>query len=403
MADLEFPKNTSLSTKETAGSINKTSKANTDKIIKAIQIAMMANAQATADEWHKKDRVKGIAKAGVEKKLDKIGNNIKRAVSPVIKGLKEVGEKVIDSTKSAISDTYTEVFGSGTLAESIKSTIGTSLKKINDTLVNIGSWLSKKGGKWLKNALVYTMLFFKWLKKFLTGYMLFKAISGIAKMAWGGITGTLSLGGDLLKSIAAKLAGSAATTALVSGIKSLFAGATVKTFISSLLSFLGKGTLYAAILAALGWAGGNTIDTAGKELKFREIDNKIENNELYIPEAYQKPGESIREYKERIIEEGNRRLEVKEASDKDRYENWIKQYPKLASDLGFNKPWWGQDDDKNGWKDYNEDRFEEFKEAIRNINKGIDNKLTQSISDEAKMEVLKNKSILKNAAGVSST
>ena len=401
MADLEFPKNTSSSTKETAESINKTSKANTDKIIKAIQIAMMANAQTTADEWYKKDRAKGITEAKAEQKLDKIGSSIKKAVSPVVKGLKEVGEKVVDSTKSAISDTYTEVFGSGTLAESIKTTIGASLKRINDTLTNIGGWLLKKGGKWLKNTLVYTMLFFGWLKKFLMKSMLFKAIGGIAKMAWGGITGVLSFGGDLLSSIAKQLVGKATADALLVGVKNMVKGLTWEALIGALAKLL-----VPIAAAALGWNiydQLNTPENVIAENRRKEVDrinNLTDADRIKSGLTEEQWEEGIRREKARAERYLNANID--EAAKSEQYNEWIKQYPNLMRKIlpdGFLTR------DRNGddVADYTSSRYNKAKEAIQS-QYGISNdQINDRLIELKNNEELKNKSVLKNAAGVSST
>ena len=425
MANLEFPKNISSSTntmyaKENTESINKTSKANTDKIIKAIQIAMIANAQATADEWYKKDRAKDITKLGVEQKLDKIGNNIKKSVSPITKGLKEVGERVVDSTKSAISDTYTEVFGSGALAETIKSTIGVTLKKINDSLVNIGGWLLKHGGKWLKNILVYSVLFFSWLKKFLMKSMLFKAIGGIAKMAWGGITSTLNLGGDLLGSIAKQLVGKASADALLGGIKNMVKGVSGAAFMGAIAKVIGGSLLAAGFGAALGYGLGNMQNShdagmAASRILRGEGDNKdratvaayLGNNRKNLTdkeiELFEK---ALSQYDEKNIGNLNNFTklsdqlkshgwDISSTSTEQLYNDLLKLFPKEGKSAGLEKGWFNSDKNKDGFKDYDIDRYHKLLHEIYKTNQ---DGLPQSVVEE-----LKRKSTLKNAAGVSST
>ncbi len=425
MADLEFPKNTSSSTnttsaKETAESINKTSKANTDKIIKAIQIAMMANAQAIADEWYKKDKAKSIAKAGAEQKLDKIGGNIKKAISPIAEGLKEVSEKVVNSTKSAISDTYTEVFGSGALAETIKTTIGTSLKKINEALANIGEWLFKKGGKWLKNVLMYSILFFGWLKKFLMKSMLFKAIGGIAKMAWGGIKGTLSLGGDLLGSIAKQLVGKATVDALLGGIKNMVKGVSGTAFIGALAKVIGGSLLAAGFGAALGYGLGNMQNShdagmAASRILRGEGDNKdratvaayLENNrknlndkeiELFekaLSQYDEKNTRNLNNFAKLSDQLKSHGWDISSTSTEQLYNDLLKLFPKEGKSAGLEKGWLNSDKNKDGFKDYDIDRYHKLLQEIYKTNQ---DGLPQSVIEE-----LKRKSTLKNTAGVSST
>lgn len=420
MADLEFPKNTSSSTKETAESINKTSKANTDKIVKAIQIATMANAQATADKWYKKDRAKGIAKADVEQKLDKIGGGIKNAISPITKGLKEIGEKVVDSTKSAVSDTYTEVFGSGILAESIKSTIGTSLKKINDTLTNIGSWLWKKGGTLLKNTLISSLLFFKWLKNFLKKSLIFKAFSSLFQLIGGGIKGLFNFGGDLLKSIATRLVSSAAVSALTSGIKKLIAGLTASAFMPILAGalaftiggYLGKNIsewIYgkydknsaykdAAEIVQAGKITGD-VDRARVLRYYEDNVNNLndEDKELFkraidiIKKDYNVEA-SIRLSKVQLMDSllASRGVNVSNISAQNRYEELIKAFPTEAKSAKLESRFGRYDKDNSGYDDFNNERFNNLMSEI----------LKQNSSEIGE---LKRKSTLKNSAGVSST
>ena len=401
MANLEFPKNTNTaSNKENVESINKTSKANTDKIIKAIQIAMMANAQATADEWYKKDRAKGIAKADAEQKIDSIGNNIKKAMSPITDGLKEIGSKVADSVKSATDNVYTEVFGSGLIAESIKNALGKTLKKISDSLSFIGEWLFKKGGNLIKKILVGSLVFFGWLKKFLMKSMLFKAIGSIAKMAWSGITGTLSLGGDLIGAIAAKLVGTAAWKALTSGVThlgELFKGLTLKGILKSIGEFLaslipkGVAGALAGIVTAL------TPTPAGDPDEMRYIGalNRGEIDKNTTMEEWRETDKAKQDdYKKNVLPKIQKQEE-------ESYNKWLKEYPTIANEL-FKKRWL-IDADKNddGYRDYNSERYNTFKTLVENPNNQIllDN---YDLSKESREE-LKNKSILKNAAGVSST
>lgn len=424
MADLEFPKNTSStntsSAKETAESINKTSKANTDKIIKAIQIAMIANARATADEWYKKDKAKSIAKAGAEQKLDKIGSNIKKAVSPIAKGLQEVGEKVVNSTASTISDTYTEVFGSGALAETIKTTIGASLKKINEALANIGEWLFKKGGKWLKNVLTYSILFFGWLKKFLMKSMLFKAIGGIAKIAWKGIEGVFNLGGDLLGSIAKQLVGKATADALLGGIKNMVKGLTASAFMPILagaLAFAIGGWLGKKIS---GWLfnkfdknsaykdaakivqAGKVTDDVDKAQVLRYYEENVNNLEDEDKELFKRAIDIIKDdYKVEAASRlsniqlldsllASRGVDVSNISAQNRYEEVIKAFPSAAKSAKLESRFGRYDKDNSGYDDFNNERF----------NKLMSEVLKQNSSE---IEELKHKSTLKNTAGVSST
>ena len=417
MANLEFPKNTNTtSSKENVESINKTSKANTDRIIKAIQVAMVANAQATADEWYKKDRAKGIAKADAEQKIDNIGNNIKKAMSPITNGLKEIGSKVADSVKSATDSVYTEVFGSGLIAESIKNVLGKTLKKISDSLTFIGEWLFKKGGNLLKKILVGTLVFFGWLKKFLMKSMLFKAIGGIAKMAWKGIESTISLGGDLIGAIASKLVGSAAVSALVSGIKSLTAGLTATAF----MGVLAKALLAAGFGAALGagiaqrkfeWdAGmaaadifkgeGDNVDRATVEAYLKENRKNMTPKEI---ELYEKAlSKYDTESKNNLVGFENLRKQLAANGwdiDKDTteelYNGFLKLFPQAGKNAGLEKGLFNSDKNKDGFKDFDNDRYHKLLPEIY--------KITQNGLPQSAIEALKNKSVLKNAAGVSST
>ena len=353
-----------------------------------------------AKKWYENFRAKHYAKTQIELKLNDIGSKIKSKISPITEGISEIGSKIAESTKEAVSDTYTEVFGSGALATIIKDSIGKTLNKMYETLSNISGWLFKKGGKFLKNTLINSLLFFRWLKKFLSKSLLFRAIGNIAKTAWGGITGTLNLGGDLLKWIGAKLVASTAWKTLMSGINhlgGLFKGLTLKNIITSIGTFLAnlipKGIAgpLAGVITAL------TPTPAGDPDEMRYIGalNRGEIDKDTTLEEWREIDKAKRDdYKNNILPKIQKQEE-------ESYNQWLKEFPTIANEL-FKKRWL-IDADKNddGYRDYNAERYNTFKTLVENPNNQalLDN---LELSKESREE-LKNKSILKNAAGVSST
>lgn len=281
------------------------------------------------------------------------------------------------------------------------------LSKMFKFIQNSLTWIAEKGvsglGKTLKYILIGAGIFIKWLKNWLMKSILFKALGKIGGLAWEGIKGVVSIGGELVGSIASTLVSTTAVSALTSGIKALFKGVSGKLFISSLLKFIGKGALYSALLAAIGWAGGNAVNSIGRVIDIKKAYNKIENGE-YIGVPEKLPGESQRDYNERLLEDYRRKERVKSDIHEKAYEEWLINYPILARELKFDRPWWWQDKDDSGYKDYSEDRFNEFKTALRELRTGKgDWSPFVRLEYENRKNDLKNKAVLKNTAGVTST
>lgn len=434
MANYEFPSKSSSTTSsvatttsspndENAPVTNATVKQQVESVKKAIKDKQKEEKKETEKE--KKDRERRERER--KEKLDKIWNNVKG-------GLSRVTDKVSDLGEEVSSNITQEVFGSGFYANQMNSIFGKTLKGISDSLKKIGSFLATSLGKmwnWMVNAVkkfrkIFSrngifgtiFIYFRWMRmkltngfsklwKMLESIKLFSIIGKLIGGIGSAVKGTLNVGGDLIGALVKGILSGGVGAAVGAGLKAL--GATLSGITVAALT----SALVAGILAASGYAISKTVDLVSNNVKANKLlDQYYEDGTYeYNGVKYQVPDEvvfgdgspeSLKNRDKRIVEWIKSKQSKADANDKERYERFIKEYPEVARDLGFDSPWWGQDDDKNGWKDYNSDRFNELRNAIKYGVKGEDNKWTKNLSESTK-ESLKNKAKLKSTAGVSSS
>lgn len=293
----------------------------------------------------------------------------------------------------------------------IKNFVTYPFKMIFKFLKNIDkgiTWISEKTvtgiGKTLKYLLIGAGVFFKWIKSFLLKSTLFKAIGSIGKLAFEGISAVFSLGGDLVKGLADKLVTSAAISSFGLGIKTLVRGLTASAFMPILAAALvGYGVFKLA----------DFFSDRAPDPDEALSDTQKKINDLYARKA---KGEISQKEFEKELEKLNTLKAgytymkgeqdiptdtTNESIYKAKYEQWIKEYPEAMKDLvGAN---WFQrniasgDKDKNGYLDYTPELYNRAANVIEQGN------MSGFIRSQAAIEELKNKSILKNTAGVSST
>mgnify|MGYP003293032930 CR=1 FL=1 len=87
--------------------------------------------------------------------------------------------------------------------------------------------------------------------------------------------------------------------------------------------------------------------------------------------------------------------DISSTSTEQLYNDLLKLFPKEGKSAGLEKGWFNSDKNKDGFKDYDIDRYHKLLHEIYKTNQ---DGLPQSVVEE-----LKRKSTLKNAAGVSST
>lgn len=386
-----------------------------------------------------------------QKRHEQLLKAINAAKEQISKGLGIIGEKTEE-----VADDFTEqVFGSGLLVRTLKDNTFNLVKNIKNGLVNSVTslydlfklngdernkkikgyfkniksfmlapfkliikflkgidkgitWISEKTvtgiGKTLKYLLIGAGIFFKWIKNFLLKSTLFKAIGSIGKLAFEGITTVFSLGGDLVKGLADKLVTSAAISSFGLGIKTLVRGLTASAFMPILAAALvGYGVFKLA----------DFFSDRAPDPDEALSDTQKKINDLYARKA---KGEISQKEFEKELEKLNTLKAgytymkgeqdiptdtTNESIYKAKYEQWIKEYPEAMKDLvganWFQRNITGGDKDKNGYLDYTPELYNRAANVIEQGN------MSGFIRSQAAIEELKNKSILKNTAGVSST
>lgn len=436
MASYEFPsssKNASVENTSTTSRVNSNdsnaplTNGEAKKQIESVKKVLKDKAEKEKKETEKEKKEREKREKERKEKLDKIWNGVKGGFSKVTDNVSDVGEDVA-------SDVTQEVFGSGLFATQMNNALSKALRGISESLKKITSFITTSIGKawaWLKsvvkkfrsifsrNGLFGTLsIYFRWMRMKLTAGFTklwkvlesIKLFSFIGKLIGGvgsAIKGTISAGGDLVASLVKGILSGGVGAAVSAGLKSL--GAALGGITAAALT----SALVAGILAASGYAVSKTVDLVSNNIKANKVIDQFYEDGMYEYNGvkYQIPQEviigdgspeSLKQRDKRIVDWIKSKQEKADANDKERYERFIKEYPSVARDLGFDSPWWGQDKDKNGWKDYNSDRFNELRNAIKYGVRGEDNEWTKSLSASTKEE-LKNKSKLKNTAGVSST
>lgn len=408
MASYEFPNNSNSNNSNTTVNDVSSMKVKIDDTGNPIKVTWANGTPLTKEEMEKfsneiSDKVDELKEAEEEKrkKREELWKGVKE-------GFSDVTDKVADVGSDVSEHVTDEVFGNGYFAQQMQNALSKSIKSITNILKKISSFLMKSVGQAWKWAKTKLWGFFTKTWKLLESIKLFSLLGKLIGGLGSAVKGTLNVGGDLVGSLVKGLLSGGVGAAVSAGLKSL--GAALGGITAAALT----SALAAAILAASGYAISKTVNLVSNNVKANKLlDQYYDGDGMYeyngvkykIPDEVvfgDGSPESIKNRDKRIVEWINSKQERADANDKDRYERWIKEYPSIAKDLGFDRPWWGQDDDKNGWKDYNSDRFNELRNAIKYGVKGIDNEWTKSLSTSTKEE-LKRKAQLKNTAGVSST
>lgn len=364
---------------------------------------------------------------------------------------KEINKKlgIISEKTGQIADDFTEqVFGSGLLTRTLKDNIFNLSKNIKNGLINSTfkiyelykldakernkilkgyfnkiknfvtypfkmifkflknidkgiTWISEKTisgiGKTLKYILIGAGIFFKWIKSFLLKSTLFKAIGSVGKLAFEGISAVFSLGGDLVSKIANKLVTTSLITKFASGITSLISGMSWSAVAAALAKLLVGGAA-----GALGW---KIFDEANNPERFENRYKEAQRVQNLTDEDRIKSGLTEEQWEEGKRRELQRAQKYRErnlisSAQVQQYNEWIKQYPEIMKKT-VPDSMWTRDRDNDGIADYTESRYNKAKQEILKVTP--ESEIIEQFNRIKQIEELKNKSILKNTAGVSST
>lgn len=343
-------------------------------------------------------------------------NKIKDGATSLVKGIKSTLFKSVGGIINFMKiDKNTRHFKIAKMLVRLKHGITAPFKLMNKTLKKIGegiTWLSEKGisglGKTLKYILIGAGIFIKWLKGFLMKSFIFKALGKIGSLAWEGIKGVVSIGGELASSIASALMGYGAGSALATGIKGMTAGMTAAKFMPIL-----AGALAAALVGYGIYKLADFLSDTPPDPDEALLDTQKNINELYnqrvkgkiSQEKFEKELEKLNLQKAGYTYmKGEKDVSLDTDNEnvyKAKYDQWIKEYPETMKDLvgsnWFQKYITGGDKDKNDYLDYTP---ELYNRAANVIEKG---NMSGFIRSQAAIEELKNKAVLKNTAGVTST
>ena len=148
-------------------------------------------------------------------------------------------------------------------------------------------------------------------------------------------------------------------SALSAGVTGL--GTALKTAGAGLGTFLAQGALIAGTIYTLDKAINRWKDVIDLKKAIKELD---ENPQLAGPK--QREGESNKDYNTRLVEWYKRHQETEEK----KYNKFWLKYPTLFHELGFDSPYFWQDKNKDGRKDYTHERYEAMMEAIKEAQTG---------------------------------
>lgn len=355
------------------------------------------------------DDIGGQTKEVVDDIVDKvfgnslIVNKIKEGTYGIIKGVKTGTYKsisnLINFMKLEKKDRIFKLKGYVSKLKNIVISpfmmIWKVLKRVDKSITWIAEKLMVGLGKTLKYLIIGVAIFFKWIKKFLTKSMLWKVLSGVTSLIGGvfNITGDLFSGlwkilgvGTLLKKLGPIWdAISNIGSSLKQGAKYFLTkefwsklGTTILNFIKSKIFRVGigvAGTLYAMFDPTEAGESEEDMARLGEQYPLKNqnviasFDDKNNNSSKII-------------------------------SPETEYNQFIKEYPTVSREL-LKKGWFDSDKDKNGLRDYNDEDYYRIDMLRKNpTNQMLLDDLRLS---EAARQELKNKSILKNTAGVSST
>ena len=418
MANYEFPssENKSTITSSTTTQSNKNPNASDAPLTNAEakkQIDSVKRAIKEKAEKEEKEREKRRQER--KEKLDKIWKDVKG-------GLSNVTDKVSDLGEDVSSNITQEVFGTGFFANQMNSVFGKTLRKISDSLKWIGSTISNafsKMWKWMvdavkkfrkifsRNGLFGTIfIYFRWMRqkltagfsklwKMLESIKLFSIIGKLIGGVGSFIKGSINVGGDLIKSLVSWIMGSAAGKAIINAFSSL--ASVIKSItLTSFLSALAKAF---AITLPLTLSGDDAskyyISNATKKFQNGEISEEEYKKELShwgtTPELQTESGKNNTNMLSETYKNESLRNQI--------WNDWIKQYPNYMKKVA-KKGWFDSDSNKDGIMD--NPSLSEFINVGEGIYKG-DGGVYKKLLDDKIKEELKNKSTLKNTAGVSST
>lgn len=305
------------------------------------------------------------------------------------------------------------------------------LSKMFKFIQNSLTWIAEKGvsglGKTLKYILIGAGIFIKWLKNWLMKSILFKALGKIGGLAWEGIKGVVSIGGELASSIASALVGYGAGSALTKGIKAMTAGMTASAFMPILagaLAFAAGGYIGAklgkwgteklyestALADAKAVIAGESLENVnvGNILSYggRNID-EVNSMSAEEREIYDKAIDIITQKRSNQASDRTRNLDIAHAllgdlgidiskyGTNEKYNAIVKALPSVAKNAGLEDTIWTRDVNNDGFADYTQDRFETL---IKEIGKQYSDRYT-----DQELRDVRRRTIEKNTAGVTST
>lgn len=305
------------------------------------------------------------------------------------------------------------------------------LSKMFKFIQNSLTWIAEKGvsglGKTLKYILIGAGIFIKWLKNWLMKSILFKALGKIGGLAWEGIKGVVSIGGELASSIASALVGYGAGSALTKGIKAMTAGMTASAFMPILagaLAFAAGGYIGAKLGT---WGAEKLYETtaladakaviAGESLENVNVGNILSYGGRNIDEVnsmsaeereiYDKAIDIITQKRTNQASDRTRNLDIAHAllgdlgvdiskyGTNEKYNAIVKALPSVAKSAGLEDTIWTRDANDDGFADYTQDRFETL---IKEIGKQYGDRYT-----DQELRDVRRRTIEKNTAGVTST
>lgn len=141
------------------------------------------------------------------------------------------------------------------------------------------------------------------------------------------------------------------------------------------------GTIYAADKAINRWQDVIDLKKAMKELE----------DDPYLAGPKQLEGESQKDYNQRLVEWYRKRKERREEKEEDKYNRMWLTHPTIFHELGLDNPYFWQDRNKDGRKDYTHERYEAMVEAIKEAKSG-----GGKWSDAARAEARKEYNITQN-------
>lgn len=389
MASYEFPSSNSSTTEKT----NATT-INANNVIvngKSADSSSSSSKESSSNSKREKERQKDREER--KKRFADIFSSVKKGFQSFGQRISELGSSIKDSY-SEISDHITdEVFGNGLLVQQftkITKSLLNGLKKVFTGIFGkVWNWLTKKTTWWNKDKKKesdkggvlgrFSQLF----SMFGSGLKIGLIIAAIA-----GVTAVIYGLWDYIKPVLNAISDA------ISGIWNWFK----ETFTSKGAHQKGERQLQnLETLKEKGLITEESYNKQKKELEDKQRTRQINSQNWEDDEGYQLLKEAEKwQPGERGIDTVNRTEKIKEAQEKE-YNELVAQFPNVAKQL-LPDDLWTRDRNDDGIADYDPKRLAKLKTAI------ADGGQTEGYHwNEAALEELKNKAILKNTAGVSST